>query len=117
MDSVLFEKALEMGFSEADIRSTAENRKTLGLSNFSNIEQLLEALTSSAVQPTLGPKKKPDEESKLCSICMTTNYDTAFVPCGHLVTCADCAKTVVQGSKLCPICRIPITTYVKVFPA
>lgn len=114
MDSKLFVMAIEMGFSDKDIRLSAEYRKTLGLSNFSNIEELLEALT--CLQPTAssaaGPSKKPIiEDPKICVVCMDNNYDTLFNPCNHLVVCGECAT----NCRDCPMSILKITGYVKVF--
>lgn len=113
MDSTLIEKAMEMGFTDTDIRSSIENRKQLGLSSFDNMEQLLEALTLSGTQQlqTSTPKKPEAPERTTCSICMDNDSDTAFVPCGHFVTCNGCARNCTD----CPICRKNISSYMKIY--
>lgn len=45
-----------------------------------------------------------DETSKDCSVCLCSEKDTVFLPCGHFHTCSECSKMVSN----CPICRIPI---------
>uniref|UniRef100_A0A0A1XBF2 Apoptosis 1 inhibitor n=1 Tax=Zeugodacus cucurbitae TaxID=28588 RepID=A0A0A1XBF2_ZEUCU len=75
---------------------------------------------------TLSPSCKPKEatndvmkstaaatiaEEKLCKICYADEYNTAFLPCGHVVACAKCASSVSK----CPVCRKPFTNVMRVF--
>ena len=53
------------------------------------------------------------EEGKKCKICKDKPIGIVFLPCGHLASCVDCAKTV----KLCPICKTAISQTVRVFPS
>jgi len=48
-----------------------------------------------------------------CTICMDAVADTVFVPCGHLVSCGDCAAQLKR--KPCPVCRKKIKIAQKVF--
>ncbi|KAL1568317.1 E3 ubiquitin-protein ligase rglg2 [Salvia divinorum] len=48
-------------------------------------------------------------ENNLCPICITETKNMAF-GCGHQ-TCCECG----QGLSLCPICRIPIQTRIKLY--
>jgi len=48
-----------------------------------------------------------------CTICMDAVADTVFVPCGHLVSCGDCAAQLKR--KPCPVCRKKIKIVQKVF--
>lgn len=94
-----------MGFSSKDIRLTVENRKTLGLPNFSNSEEFIEAFTSPALQPTVssaGSSQKSEKvveysasaaveeenrklkDARLCKVCMDDEVGVVFLPCGHL---------------------------------
>lgn len=58
---------------------------------------------------TTSDEQEDDEENetriysgdRICKICLTGEYDTAFVPCGHVVACAKCASSIIK----CPICR------------
>ena len=36
-----------------------------------------------------------------CKICLDNDKSVYFYPCGHLVTCSDCARSIQE----CPICR------------
>ncbi|XP_055686730.1 death-associated inhibitor of apoptosis 1-like [Lutzomyia longipalpis] len=50
-------------------------------------------------------------ENKLCKICFVNDYNTAFLPCGHVVACAKCASSVTS----CPLCREPFTTVTRIY--
>lgn len=43
-----------------------------------------------------------NDQSNLCSVCMDEEKDHAFVVCGHLCVCRNCAQ---QCNGKCPICR------------
>lgn len=55
-----------------------------------------------------GSDKKCD---LLCKICYSNEYDTAFLPCGHVTACTKCAYTVTK----CPMCREPFERVVRVY--
>ena len=53
-----------------------------------------------------------------CVICQVTASSQAIIPCGHYCLCDDCATTLTIGpseSKLCPLCRTPIQSYLKIY--
>lgn len=50
-------------------------------------------------------------EEKLCKICYASEYNTAFLPCGHVVACAKCASSVTK----CPLCRKPFSDVMRVY--
>ena len=56
-------------------------------------------------------KLKDMEEARACKICMDQYVCIAFVPCGHLVTCMECAPRCPN----CPMCRKPIQSQIKTF--
>lgn len=49
--------------------------------------------------------------NKLCKICFSRDYDTAFLPCGHIIACAKCASSVSK----CPYCRQPFASVMRVY--
>lgn len=55
--------------------------------------------------------EKPIPDAKLCKICYAAEFDTAFLPCGHVVACAKCASSVTK----CPMCREPCVKVVRVY--
>lgn len=61
-------------------------------------------------------EKSSDEEqekkdSKLCKICYNDEYNTIFLPCGHVIACAKCASSVSK----CPACRQPFDNVMRVY--
>ncbi|XP_055840777.1 death-associated inhibitor of apoptosis 1 [Episyrphus balteatus] len=50
-------------------------------------------------------------EEKLCKICYAAEYNTAFLPCGHVVACTKCASSVIK----CPMCRKPFKDVMRVY--
>ncbi|XP_060589383.1 baculoviral IAP repeat-containing protein 3-like isoform X2 [Ruditapes philippinarum] len=53
------------------------------------------------------------KEQRLCKICMVSDANVVFLPCGHLVSCATCAPALQQ----CPICRASIKGTVRTYIA
>lgn len=51
------------------------------------------------------------EHEKLCKVCYVHEYNTAFLPCGHVVACAKCALSVVK----CPLCRNVFADVMRVY--
>lgn len=60
---------------------------------------------------TLEEENRRLKEARLCKICMDEEVGVVFVPCGHLVTCVNCAANVQD----CPMCRKPIKATVRTF--
>ncbi|KAL6994405.1 E3 ubiquitin-protein ligase rglg2 [Sarracenia purpurea var. burkii] len=55
------------------------------------------------------PASSSTFDNKLCPICISNSKDMAF-GCGHQ-TCCDCG----QDLELCPICRSPIQTRIRLY--
>ncbi|XP_052810326.1 putative inhibitor of apoptosis [Mya arenaria] len=51
------------------------------------------------------------DDNNHCRICLDNRSIIVFLPCGHLVSCAECAPAL----KLCPICRADIRGTVRAF--
>jgi len=56
-------------------------------------------------------KNRKLREARTCKVCMDRETNTVFLPCGHLVCCEACAKSLSD----CPICRSVIRGTVKTF--
>lgn len=54
---------------------------------------------------------KPQDENKLCRVCYQNEFNTIFIPCGHILTCAKCATSVTK----CPLCRQPFTQVMRYY--
>ena len=51
------------------------------------------------------------KEAQICKICMESEANIVFLPCGHLCCCARCAAALGN----CPICRQYIRGTVKTY--
>jgi hypothetical protein len=63
-------------------------------------------------------QNKVDEKSSssgdnLCRICLDKERNILFKPCHHILTCADCSRTVRE----CPLCRKKIEKRVRIYLA
>ena len=58
------------------------------------------------------------DNTKLCSICLENEKNTAFFRCGHKCVCADCASRIMKLEgylKKCPICRKDIVGKLRIY--
>jgi E3 ubiquitin-protein ligase XIAP len=59
----------------------------------------------------LSVKADDQEDSKLCKICFNVEYNTIFLPCGHVIACGKCASSVSK----CPACRQSFKNVMRVY--
>ena len=52
-----------------------------------------------------------DDDKGCCSICYDREITTAFVDCGHVIACRECAYKI----EACPVCRRPVRQRVELF--
>lgn len=58
---------------------------------------------------------EPDEH--LCVVCMHQPRDEVLVPCGHMVLCQGCCKSIMASpSPICPMCREVIEDHCTIDP-
>lgn len=68
----------------------------------------------------------PDEDElnelvshKLCIVCSEKKSDVAFIDCGHMVTCENCANKIkgnpMRYMRKCPVCRKEIKGILKIY--
>ena len=90
------------------------------ISNNRMLDNSLEARTVinnvvSAVQKNIpdisNNETTPENSGVMCNICLSRNVQRLFLPCRHLVTCANCAILLEK----CPVCRTTITHSMDVF--
>lgn len=55
-----------------------------------------------------------DEGTRECVICLDAKITMAFMPCGHMCVCKECAEKYIHAAP-CPICRKPVGSYVEIF--
>ncbi|BFZ10832.1 hypothetical protein BsWGS_13870 [Bradybaena similaris] len=127
---------LEMGYSEQDVIEAANYVKdTYGMLSSDKVFEKLEmdgksrgangasAATNFDSKQKLPPAKEEKEMKKLkdengqlrqqtvCKICMDKEVAVVFLPCGHFVSCTDCAAAM----KDCPVCRKQVRGIVRAF--
>lgn len=89
---------------------------------FNKTENKINIQSSSSTLPTVATatlsthnnssdedKKHPD--SRLCRICYSNEFNSVFLPCGHVTACIKCALSVIK----CPLCQKPYESIKKVY--
>ena len=74
--------------------------------------------TTRSVSPQIEPKNQnlcKDDALGLCIICGDETKSMAFIPCGHLCACSECASKVMRRSPRCPGCRCSALETLKIF--
>lgn len=66
-------------------------------------------VVESSVELELENRRLKDQRT--CKICMDREIGVVFLPCGHLISCVNCAPAL----KDCPLCRQPISGTVKTY--
>uniref|UniRef100_A0A674I204 RING-type E3 ubiquitin transferase n=1 Tax=Terrapene triunguis TaxID=2587831 RepID=A0A674I204_9SAUR len=74
-------------------------------------ERFEETLPSSEPPLSTEEQLRRLQEERMCKVCMDKDVSIVFVPCGHLVVCAECAPSL----RRCPICRAVIRGSVRTF--
>ncbi|XP_052810393.1 uncharacterized protein LOC128238475 [Mya arenaria] len=69
--------------------------------------------TEAAVADPKAIKEENEQlkEQTVCKVCLDNTVSIVFLPCGHLVTCADCAPAM----RKCPICRAVVKGTVRTY--
>lgn len=44
-------------------------------------------------------------EISQCSLCLSKQSESVFIPCGHRCVCLECGELVMSTSRKCPICQ------------
>ncbi|ESQ52477.1 hypothetical protein EUTSA_v10016735mg [Eutrema salsugineum] len=54
---------------------------------------------------------------RLCAICLDSQRDCFFLPCGHCVSCYQCGTMIAQAAGNCPICRRKMKKVKRIYTA
>lgn len=76
--------------------------------------------------PTLSPSSSSannlreqlasERSSTPCVICMEQDVSHMAIPCNHAAFCAsDATAQMAKSERICPICRNPVTSFMKIF--
>ncbi|KAI8597368.1 hypothetical protein EDD21DRAFT_385611 [Dissophora ornata] len=58
-----------------------------------------------------------NEDDNLCKLCCDAALNCVMLNCNHMSTCMDCGKLIMEGSRMCPICREYVVRLLHVFRA
>lgn len=112
---------------KSDIDKLKVQIEQLNIAHDAKIESMKWSFAEAALQTWPYPKENSDRppapirpaptpseetEAPTCVICLEKPPIMACVPCGHKCLCEDCATEEI---KTCPICRAPITDYLRIF--
>lgn len=67
--------------------------------------------------------QEPSRQEEVCTVCYNNQATMAFIPCGHLVSCASCVAQLEKmcqdsDSRLaCPLCRTFSSGTLRIFTA
>ncbi|CAH0479718.1 unnamed protein product [Peronospora belbahrii] len=50
-----------------------------------------------------------------CAICFDGPQSAVCVPCGHNAVCMKCAEAIQNSTAECPVCRAPVSTFIKLY--
>jgi len=57
-----------------------------------------------------------EDENGVCAVCLEQPADAAVVPCGHMCGCYACLEMLqTSSSSLCPICRGPVDSVIRIY--
>lgn len=98
---------------------TSADKDDVKLFESDSVEGLASTM-SGLVISSPSPKKDSSQGISLeCVICCSAPKSAAFIPCGHVACCEECANSLQKKSKRsdCPICRAPIQSSIRIFIA
>lgn len=102
-----YEKLLSGESTASESASQELTSSSSNLSSSSNAESTGTALCTVSE----GNDIKSPCDSRLCKICYTSEYNTVFVPCGHVIACGKCASSMTT----CPLCRKNFDNILRIF--
>ncbi|XP_050443224.1 death-associated inhibitor of apoptosis 2-like isoform X2 [Adelges cooleyi] len=95
---------------ESNIKVSSTKRKRVDHPETTDSNQMTASLSEINLRLSQqDPNTMPD--SMLCKICFKEKMKVAFIPCGHVIACIQCAMTLDQ----CAVCRQPFTMAMRVY--
>ena len=76
------------------------------------------SLSRPSKRPIPASEPGPDEPTYRCMLCTERRVNVIIKPCNHIALCEECAMTLPHDSnvsKICLICRHPITNFERCF--
>ncbi|KAH9504847.1 hypothetical protein Btru_062084 [Bulinus truncatus] len=101
----IYEKLKEGDISRSQTPARRSGLDTDGTESEANVARNLEKLRN------LKEQNNQLRQQTVCKICMDKEVAVVFLPCGHFVSCTDCAAAM----KDCPVCRNHVKGIVRAF--
>ncbi|XP_037953728.1 uncharacterized protein LOC119683913 [Teleopsis dalmanni] len=95
--------------SSADTSNDVKTEDTSNNDCKNNIATVSDTVTCNSM--SLEEENRKLKDARLCKVCLDDEVGVVFLPCGHLVTCVQCAPSVNH----CPMCRTEIKGFVRTF--
>ncbi|KAI8116126.1 Death-associated inhibitor of apoptosis 2 [Lucilia cuprina] len=91
--------------------NTSEKIKTVQIDNDSQLPKTFTGENLTPDRKLLEEENRKLKDARLCKVCLDEEVGVVYLPCGHLVTCVQCAPGVNQ----CPMCRTTIKGFVRTY--
>ena len=90
-----------------------ESNNQMGSTSVEVQPPIIQQVVKDKVEPSveLEIENRRLKDQRTCKICMDREIGVVFLPCGHLISCVQCAPAL----KDCPLCRQPIHGTVKTY--
>ncbi|KYQ54909.1 Apoptosis 1 inhibitor [Trachymyrmex zeteki] len=106
------DEKLEKADSESIASGSSQNSISSEITNDNTEASAVSGEAKSEEQSVQSQGDKPcDKDARLCKICFSREVRIVFMPCGHLLACAECAKNM----KICGVCRKNVELTVQVY--
>lgn len=94
-------------------KARAEKKRMRTFDSASSSSSSLSSFSSPAVDLKMYCADWNEKISELrkCKICYDNEYNSVFIPCGHVIACVKCAAILIE----CPVCRSPFKNVMKVY--
>lgn len=96
-----------------ELQESLERKQQVHAEELDKLQRVHEAETSTLLNQLAASRMFSDGSSSKCVLCLDGLTTHASVPCGHLAFCGACAAE--RPSQLCPVCRQPSQSIVRIF--
>ncbi|XP_053396386.1 baculoviral IAP repeat-containing protein 3-like isoform X2 [Mercenaria mercenaria] len=94
IDSIAAQSCIEIGYTDHMVQKAID----IYTNKYEPLETLVE-------------ENQRLKENQMCKICLDSRADIIFLPCGHMVSCPQCAPALTK----CPVCRKTVNGHIKAF--
>jgi len=99
-----------------EVRIITDRKYHLALDDVIRVSKQLGELERSHKEELVRYKERERAEALSCVVCQERQRDVVLQPCGHVTLCGVCWRSITHGEPgNCPVCRVPVTSHMKVF--